>query len=117
MELKIQSMCCGGKKALNQDLILQQIGQLSQIARNKGKNEEEAAKDAFRFVKGLLTKAAEVAGNNPGSNKELLFHQMSSQAFALFHSNDNQEEILETVSKSVSTYAEMSKKLSEEFAV
>ncbi|EKR56607.1 MULTISPECIES: hypothetical protein [Leptospira] len=102
---------------MNQDLILQQIGQLSQIARNKGKNEEEAAKDAFRFVKGLLTKSTEVSKKYSSLNKELIFHQMSSQAFSLYHTIDNQEEILETVTKSISEYAEMSKKLSEEFAV
>ncbi len=109
--------CCGGKNTLNQDLILQQIGQLSQIARNKGKNEEEAAKDAFQFVRGLLIKSLEVSKIFSSLNKELIFHQMSSQAFSLFHTSDNQEEILETVTKSVSEYAEMSKKLSEEFSV
>ncbi|WP_061222920.1 hypothetical protein [Leptospira weilii] len=110
--------CCdGGKNTLNQDLILQQIGQLSQIGKNKGKSDEEAGKDAFRFVKSLLVKAGEISKNFPSINKELIFHQMASQAFSQYHTNDNQDEILDTVTKSVSTFAEMSKKLSEEFAV
>ncbi|EQA61410.1 hypothetical protein [Leptospira alexanderi] len=110
--------CCnGGKNTLNQDLILQQIGQLSQIGKNKGKSDEEAGKDAFRFVKSLLVKSQEIARNYPTINKELIFHQMASQAFSQYHTNDNQDEILDTVTKSVSAFVEMSKKLSEEFAV
>ncbi|MCG6170244.1 hypothetical protein [Leptospira sanjuanensis] len=102
---------------MNQDLIFQQIGQLSQVSRSKGKKEEDASKDAFNFVKGLLKKADVVVRAYPTSNKELIFHQMSSQAFSLFHTNDNQNEILETVFKSVLNYVEMSKKLAEEFTV
>ncbi|TGM04841.1 hypothetical protein EHQ76_07290 [Leptospira barantonii] len=110
--------CCkGGKSTLNQDLILQQIGQLSQIGRNKGKTDDEARKDAFRFVKGILAKSGEVSKKFSGLNKELIFHQMSGQAFSLYHTNDNQDEILETVTRSVLEHAEMARKLSEEFAV
>ncbi|AGS80535.1 hypothetical protein [Leptospira alstonii] len=101
---------------MNQDLIFQQIGQLSQIARNKGRSESEAASDAYNFVRGLLFRANELFKKYPTSNKDLLFHQMSTQGLTLFHTNDNQEEILDLVSKSVSSYADMSRSLAEEFS-
>ncbi|WP_207765043.1 hypothetical protein [Leptospira kmetyi] len=102
---------------MNQNLILQQIGQFRQIGSNKGKNNEEATNDAIRLVDGLLEKAKSVAKENAGSDEDVIFHQMSSQAFSLFHANDNQDEILESVSKSLSMIAQMSKKLTEKYAV
>ncbi|UPY81114.1 hypothetical protein FH581_023210 (plasmid) [Leptospira weilii] len=102
---------------MNQNLILQQIGQFRQIGSNKGKSNDEATSDAIRFVDGLLEKSNSVTKENAGSDADVIFHQMASQAFSLFHANDNQEEILETVSKSLTTIAQMSKKLSEKYGV
>lgn len=109
--------CCGGKtNTMNQDLIFQQIGQVTQIAKNKGLSEKDASNEAYTFVKGLLSKTSEIIQKNPSLNKELIFHQMSTQAFGLYHSKDETEEILESVFKSISEQINLSKILSQEFS-
>ncbi len=110
------SCCCGGKSnTMNQDLIFQQIGQVTQIAKNKGLSEKDASNEAYNLVKSLLSKTSEIIQKNPNLNKELIFHQLSTQSFGLYHSKDGIEEILDTVFKSVLEQINMSKKLSEEF--
>ncbi|EMO39535.1 hypothetical protein LEP1GSC186_3239 [Leptospira noguchii serovar Autumnalis str. ZUN142] len=109
--------CCGGKThSMNQDLILQQIGGISQIAKNKGLSEEEASNEAYTLVKGLLSKTNEIILKNPSLNKELIFHQMSTQAFGIYHSKDDIDEVLDSVFKSISEKIILSKKLSDEFS-
>ncbi|WP_036025683.1 hypothetical protein [Leptospira noguchii] len=101
---------------MNQDLILQQIDGFFQIAKNKGLSEEEASNEAYTLVRGLLFKTNEIFNENPNLKKELIFHQMSNQAFGFYHSKDDIDEVLDSVFKSISKKITLSKKLSDEFS-
>lgn len=80
---------------MNAQLIFQQLASLTSIALNKGKEKEEAAKDAETLVKLLVKSASTLASRFKESNRELIFHQLSQSAYVQFQSNADVTKVAE----------------------
>ncbi|RHX83250.1 hypothetical protein [Leptospira stimsonii] len=87
---------------MNQQLIFQQLSQLTGLGINKGKEPSEAANEANALIKALLVKANEMAKIYPGSNEELIFHQLTQYAYGKFSVESDIQKVTENVAAIVS---------------
>lgn len=104
------SGCCGGS-SMNQQLIFQQLSQLTGLGINKGKEPSEAANEANILIKALLVKSIEMAKNFPESNKELIFHQLTQYAYGKFSVESDIPKVVENVAAIVSDLLSKAKAL------
>ncbi len=104
------SGCCGGS-SMNQQLIFQQLSQLTGLGINKGKEASEAANDANILIEALLVKAKEMEKSYPGNSEDLIFHQLTQYAYGKFSVESDISKVVESVSAIVSDLLSKAKAL------
>ncbi|WP_078129773.1 hypothetical protein [Leptospira alexanderi] len=96
---------------MNQQLIFQQLSQLTGLGINKGKTASEAANDADILVKALAVKAKEMEKIYPESGKDLIFHQLTQYAYGKFSVESDIPKVVDSVAAIVSDLLSKAKAL------